>query len=106
MSAAIARARALKIPEKDLQANVETLAGHLGWKVFHDRDSRKNDPGWPDCVMTHPSGRLLVAELKSAKGRLTECQIDWLIAFILVGAEVRVFTVYDWLDGSIEAALR
>lgn len=61
--------------------------------------------GFPDLVIAG-GGRLLFVELKSAKGRLSERQLIWLDRLRKAGAEVHVFRPAQWVDGTIEAALR
>ncbi|MFL5913911.1 MAG: VRR-NUC domain-containing protein [Gaiellaceae bacterium] len=91
--------------ETDLQASVVDLAQRLGYLTFHDYDSRKNTRGFPDLVMAHPrSGALIMAELKSAGGKVTPEQDQWLRALGLRAA-VFVWRPAHWHDGSIHAAL-
>lgn len=73
----------LEVTEADFQAQVVQLAQTLGWTVMHVRRSigrRDGQQAWqtttsvagyPDLTMWHPGQhRFLMAELKSAKGRL------------------------------------
>ena len=60
------------ITEKDFQATVIALARKDGWIVGFTHDSRKSEPGEPDLRMVHPvQHRVIFAELKTAKGKLT-----------------------------------
>ena len=52
-------------------------------------------PGFPDLMLLKP-GRLIVAEVKSQKGRLTFAQEVWLEAFRETHAEVYVWRPDDW----------
>ena len=99
---------------------VVSLAGLLKWRVWHDRATNapracphckhplnlpRNDPGFPDLVMIR-GDTLIVAELKSERGKLTQQQTEWLAAFgnvrrIVVGAPWRPS---DWQ--AIERTLR
>ena len=94
------------IKEKDFQKQVIDTARLLGWKVAHFRGvriQRKNGSvyyqtpvqgdgaGFPDCVLVK-DGRLIFAELKLAKGKLTEQQGEWLSML----AEVPNVEVYLW----------
>ncbi len=77
--------------EAEFQKQVIDTAMWMGWKVMHISDSRKMvrrggsykavaDPltsGWPDLFLVKGS-EVRVFELKSAKGRLTDSQKDWL----------------------------
>lgn len=54
-----------------------------GWRWFHIRRSDKavqqGHPGLPDIIAVHTGRRMVWAgELKSAHGRLTESQKEWL----------------------------
>lgn len=97
--------------EKQLSQNIVDAARTLGWLVYRTFDSRRSVPGYPDLTMIHPdTGRLIFAELKTAKGRLRPAQIEWLGALREVardrGLEVYCFRPMDWIDGTIEAILR
>lgn len=63
--------------ERDIQDMMEQAAGYLGWRCFHDRDSRRNNPGFPDLVCVR-NGKLLVLELKTEKGRVRPEQVEWI----------------------------
>jgi hypothetical protein len=88
--------------EKDFMRNVINLAKLRGWRVAHfgasvkvvgkerifvgDRDST----GFPDLVLVRKD-RLVFAELKAAKGRLSDAQKVW-----LEDLGVAVSEVYLW----------
>lgn len=89
--------------EKVFQAQVEELAKHCGWLVYHTYDSRRSAPGFPDLVMCR-ADRCLVVELKSVKGRESQEQRKWLAAFNRVPhIEVYVWRPGDWDE--VEKAL-
>lgn len=76
------------------------MTGHL---VFHDYDSRRNEPGFPDLVIVpdmtmltrNPTLRLW--ELKSSDGRVSREQAKWLRALQRVrSVETRVVRPGDW----------
>jgi hypothetical protein len=138
--------------EAELQRDVIALARSLGWGitqsaaaklardaaaygipeppleglVFHPRYSLGSEPGWPDLTLIRRRDRRLVfAELKAEKGRLSERQdevlellryLEWPPADGAVpGAwegvdvpriEVHVWRPSDLLDGTIEGVLR
>jgi hypothetical protein len=94
------RRRAPWITEKQWQANVETIARLHGWMAYHTFDSRKSSPGFPDLVMLR-GPRLVVAELKTERGRVGLAQRRWLDAFRRSGAEVFV-----WRPSDIQAVER
>lgn len=93
--------------EADLQRTCEEMAKAYGWLVFHDRDSRRNNPGFLDLFMVHPTqGRCLIRELKSEKGRLRPEQIVWLDALRRSGLDVDVWRPEHLHDGTIQRELR
>ena len=47
-----------------------------GWKVFHPFDARRSEAGFPDLAMAR-NGRLVLAELKTEKGRVSREQQGW-----------------------------
>lgn len=49
---------------------VVDLAQLGGWWMYHTHDSRRSQRGWPDWTFIRPP-RLVFAELKTEKGRLT-----------------------------------
>lgn len=99
------------VSEGVFQAQVIELARVLGWRVAHfrgvrvqrrDGSVRHQTPvqadgvGFPDLVMVR-GPRLIVAELKSGRGRATAEQEAWLAAFEGVpGCEVYVWRPRDW----------
>lgn len=63
--------------EKEFQGLVVDIARTLGWLVYHTFDSRRSEPGFPDLVMVRGQ-RVVFAELKADRGRLSEPQKEWL----------------------------
>jgi hypothetical protein len=90
--------------ERQLQSAVIQLAELVGWRVYHTHDSRRSQPGFPDLTLVREN-RLLFVELKSAKGRLTVEQVDWLEALGYV-ASVATWRPADWVSGTVERVLR
>ena len=67
--------------EAELQQLLTDAAELHGWLVFHDNDSRRNVPGFPDLVLVHGRfGRVLFLELKSETGRVRPEQHAWMDA--------------------------
>ena len=62
--------------EKEFQRAVVDLARMYGWLCYHTYDSRRSEPGFPDLTLAR-GGRLLLAELKTEKGRLSAAQKAW-----------------------------
>ncbi|MBM3940449.1 MAG: VRR-NUC domain-containing protein [SAR202 cluster bacterium] len=84
--------------EAEFQAVVVELARLEGWLVYHTRDSRGSAVGFPDLVMVHPTAsRVVFAELKSERGKLSMAQMQWMTALLRAGAES-----YIWRPGSWE----
>ena len=52
------------------------------------------DHGFPDLVLAHPSGRVIFAELKSDKGKVSPLQSRWL-SVLELGAVVWVWRPAD-----------
>ena len=59
------------ITEKNFQATVIDLARTYGWIVGFTYDAKKSEPGEPDLRMVRPP-RVIFAELKTVKGKLTK----------------------------------
>lgn len=89
--------------EREFQRQVVQLARLLGFLVYHTRDSRGSDKGFPDLVMVKGK-RVLWAELKSPKGRLRPEQKAWLEALRGAGCDVRLWRPDDWPE--VERTLR
>ncbi len=105
---------AAHMSEDQLLANVLELAKTLRLRTAHFRPARTergwrtpvagDGKGWPDLVIV--GSRLLVRELKSARGHLTQDQTAWFTTLHAAGVDVGVWTPADWLMGQIEAELR
>lgn len=92
--------------EKQFEAAVVEYAKLTGWLVYHTRDSRGSVAGFPDLMMVR-GDRLVVAELKTEKGRVSPAQQQWLDALALTCH--RALGVYLWRPSdwsSIELLLR
>ena len=100
--------RSLKITEAEFQAQVIELLQHTHWKIYHTWKSIHSVAGFPDIIAIR-EGELLVIELKSAKGKLTEAQKLWLEAFQLTCARVFVWKAGnddDWNEAVAVAVLQ
>lgn len=87
-----------QMSEAELMDGIVQAAKLLGFKVVHFRGGRRktgwNVPvqydavGWPDLVLCHPAvGRVAAIECKSASGKLTDSQRQWLNDLNLCGVE-------------------
>lgn len=85
---------AATVSEKDWQAQVLTIARTAGWMVFHPFDSRRSTAGFPDLTLVR-GPRLIFAELKTQKGRVSVEQQKWLDALREASAEVFVWRPSD-----------
>lgn len=90
--------------EKTLQECVRRLAKLRSWLYYHTHRSQFSPAGFPD-VIAIKGDRLVVAELKSDKGKVSPEQQEWLEAFARCGVEVHIWRPSDWQDGTIEAVL-
>lgn len=82
--------------EAILLEQVRDLARRTGWKTYHTLRSTGSEPGFPDLILLRDA-ECLVVELKSAQGKLTREQADWLYAFALVpGIEIVLWYPKDW----------
>jgi hypothetical protein len=85
------------VSERDLQQLILDLATVCGWWHFHARDMRRSDTGWPDLILARPRSPLLVWEIKSAAGKLSDEQYDWGVVLMQVpGIEYRTIWPADW----------
>ena len=98
--------------EAELQAAVIDLAHVYRYRVAHFRPAQTgrgwrtpvgaDGAGFPDMVLAKP-GRVLFVELKSATGRVSPRQLDWLEALMPDGF---VWRPADWHSGEILRVLK
>lgn len=91
--------------EAQLQAALVDAARLLGWRVAHFMPAQNSRGGWrtpvaydgagfPDLVLVRE--RLVIAELKSDKGRLSGQQTVWLDRFRRAGVETYIWRPKDF----------
>ena len=80
------------IPEATLLGRIRRRALDHGYLVYHTWRSDKSAPGFPDLVLAKP-GRLILAECKSATGKLTQAQHQWLA---ILRQSISGLEVYEW----------
>lgn len=100
--------RVTTLSESDFQAQLIDVARALGWRVAHFRAARTahgwrvpvaaDGAGFPDLLLVRE--RVVVAELKAAKGRVTAEQEAWLEAFRFAGVEA-----FIWHPGDFDEAV-
>lgn len=89
----------MDITEKQFESQVKDLAKLFGWKYYHTWRSIHSPAGFPDCVMVRRS-RIVFAELKSEKGKVSPKQQEWLDALGNVGD--KDVQVYLWRPGDFD----
>ena len=80
--------------EKEFQQQIVDTARLLGWKVFHDFDSRRSTPGLPDLFLVRD--RCVWLEVKTETGRLSPEQADWIAAINAAGGTALVVRPSQW----------
>lgn len=83
--------------EKDLMQAILDAACLLGWRCYHVFDSRRSVPGFPDIVCLK-DGRCVVYETKTATGKPTPAQLDWLADFNAAGIPAKIVRPADLDD--------
>jgi len=87
------------VTERDLREQVRDLCNLFGWKMYFTWTSIHSPRGFPDLVLANPEQkRVIFAELKSDKGKVTPQQEEWLSTLKACGQ-----TVYVWRPADIEA---
>lgn len=99
--------------ERELQVAVLEVAALTGWLRAHFRPAltargwrtpvEAEGAGFPDLVLVRE--RVVWAELKGPRGKLSLEQAAWIQSLRRAGQEVYVWTPEDWTDGTIEATL-
>ena len=92
------------VSERDFQNTVIELAKLNGWLVHAERHAMKKDGSWitpiqgdagfVDLVLVRD--RVIFAELKSEKGKVSDAQWGWIDALRMVGKEVYIWRPSDW----------
>jgi hypothetical protein len=91
-----AAARLAAFPnERAFQAEVMTLAKHLGLVAYHTHRSDRSVAGFPDLVIVGHRG-VLYRELKMPGKRPTKDQVFWIAALNESGADAGVWRPKHW----------
>lgn len=92
--------------EKQLGVNFEDACRKLGWRYYHTFRSQHSVAGFPDYVLVKDD-RLIFAELKSPKGKVTDVQGEWLTELFQCGdVECYIWRPADWDSGEILRVLQ
>jgi hypothetical protein len=93
--------------ERSFTDQVLELAGLRGWRRAHFRPAQTvagwrtpvqaDGAGFPDLILLRDA-QIVIAELKSRRGKLGPEQLDWLEAWRHTGARVFVWRPDDWDD--------
>jgi len=92
-----AMVKTIAITEKAFEYQIKDLAKLFGWQYYHPFLSKWSERGFPDVTLLRPP-RLIFAELKSDKGRLSPAQAHWLWEL----RKVPCAEVYIWRPRHIE----
>lgn len=76
-AACLRRIRQVEIPEQALLRTIRQAARDHGYLTYHTLRSDGSEKGWVDLVLAKPGYPLYLAELKTAKGKLTMEQQHW-----------------------------
>jgi hypothetical protein len=83
-----------KISERDFRHQVIDLCKLLGWKHYFTWTSIHSPKGFPDLVLVRE--RVIFAELKTEKGKVTPNQQEWLDALKQANQEVYLWRPSDF----------
>lgn len=81
--------------EAQVQQTIVDDARLLGYLVYHTYDSRRSEPGFPDLWIVG-YGHLLVLELKTARGKVTDAQQRWISQLVAAGVDARIYRTQEW----------
>ena len=88
-----------EITEKQLREQIRDLCKLTGWKFYFTWTSIHSPRGMPDLILCRPP-RLIFAELKREKGKLSPYQEEWISVLGEVGdKDIQVFV---WRPNDIE----
>lgn len=89
------RQSARRESEAEFQGAVVNLARTWHWLVYHTFDSRHSEAGFLDLTCVR-APELLIVELKTEKGRVSDAQQNWIDQLVGCGVEVHVWRPSDW----------
>jgi hypothetical protein len=86
------------LSEKQFSQQVTDAAKTFGWLVYRTWNSQHSPAGFPDLCMVRLS-RIIFAELKSEKGKVSPAQQEWLNALSGHGYHIET---YLWRPSQFE----
>ena len=96
----LADLHAAAMTERELEHGVRALLADLpSLRWYHTFNSRRSPSGFPDLVIV--GNRVIYRELKTAKGKVTDAQAEWLHALVLAEQDACVWRPADLLSGLI-----
>ena len=99
-AASLADLHAAAMSEAELEGGIRTILADLpSLRWYHTRDSRRSPSGFPDLVIV--GERVIYRELKTAKGKVTAAQAEWLHALVMAEQDACVWRPADLLSGLI-----
>ena len=90
---------AARMSEAELEIHVRAILKDLGLLWYHTHDSRRSPSGFPDLVIV--GEHVIYRELKTAKGKVTDSQAEWLHALVMAGQDACVWRPTDLVSGLI-----
>ena len=102
------------VTEKELTANVISMARLFGWRIAHFRSVETKRRGWQTPVQGDGTGypdlclardRIVFIELKVGRNKLTAEQETWRDWILQAGGEWHLLTDKDWEAGKAEEIL-
>ena len=83
------------VPESEFLKQVLEYAELREWLAYHTYDSRRSQAGFPDLTLIRRD-RIVFAELKTARGRLTVDQQRWFTALDATSVEAYIWRPSMW----------
>lgn len=86
----------IAVTEAGLREQIRDLCKLFGWKMYFTWRSIHSPAGFPDLVLANPEQkRVVYAELKREKGKVTPEQEEWLNTLEACGQEVWLWRPSD-----------
>lgn len=87
----------IALTEKQFEAQIKEIAKLFDWRYYHTWRSIHSPAGYPDVCMVRLS-KIIYAELKSEKGKVSQKQQEWLDDLLATGK----VEVYLWKPSQFE----